>query len=407
VGEVLAGVGDPFERAAWEDAFDGFATAWNKNWQFVERFECLEVPKEYAAVVMSRHQAVSFCLPCDSDEGICSLALVQHLRTEHNNLVHSVDERMLTGKASDVHARRREGGARVVSSRHLTAADTVRYDLDDGLVPYLAKHCVTLEGGFDFGKAEARLLERHLARVPVVDLELRAFSFSHEQHLAGGLAPLKAKVLQEPLAKDTREAIAREFGNSPAKAARVLEQLETVVAFLAATGGSFVGQLDTSVGELLLSKYVKGFLLVDNGVGSGEDDAAFVDLGRTVSSQVQLKHIEALWEIVLDLTEVNPFAKVSEKYRRELEKEPTAELAAFVGGLGESDRDALRVVLKAFIVDNLSETTTSDSRPLAEILGFSEIGDSYLCDLEWFQGFPSSVLMACAVESYETIERLV
>merc|ERR1719329_651165 len=92
---------------------------------------------------------LSFCLPCESDEGICPMALVLHLRDEHNNLVFAVDERMLTGRrTSQQHGDRRgaaappgggPGGAagsasaspssRVASSAFMTSAHAVAYDL--------------------------------------------------------------------------------------------------------------------------------------------------------------------------------------------------------------------------------------------------------------------------------------
>ena len=40
-------------------------------------------------------------------------------------------------------------------------------------------------------------------------------------------------------------------------------------------------------------------------------DEEVVDLGRVISSNVQLKHLEALWNILTDMTVVDPFASVS------------------------------------------------------------------------------------------------
>ena len=67
-------------------------------------------------------------------------------------------------------------------------------------------------------------------------------------------------------------------------------------------------QLDTSVGELQLSYYVLNFL---------RDDEAALDLGRAVTNNVRLKHIESLWGILDDVTllGVDPFAKTDKKYK--------------------------------------------------------------------------------------------
>lgn len=67
------------ERATWESAFGGFAAAWNANWPFVDMFECLTLPEEYKNLPMTHDTKIGFCLPCREDEGICPLALVQHL----------------------------------------------------------------------------------------------------------------------------------------------------------------------------------------------------------------------------------------------------------------------------------------------------------------------------------------
>jgi hypothetical protein len=58
-------------------------------------FECHELPAEYRGIDMHRDRQVSFCLPCPQDEGICPLALIQHMVTLHNAVVAAVDERML------------------------------------------------------------------------------------------------------------------------------------------------------------------------------------------------------------------------------------------------------------------------------------------------------------------------
>jgi hypothetical protein len=116
VGAFLESRVPPGERPSWEAAFQGFAAAWNNNWPFVERFGCLEVPKVYAAVVMGRDTPLSFSLPGEADEGICPMALIQHLNAEHNAVCFAVDERMLTGRrTSKLHADKR-GGARAAVS---------------------------------------------------------------------------------------------------------------------------------------------------------------------------------------------------------------------------------------------------------------------------------------------------
>jgi hypothetical protein len=305
------------------------------------------------------------------------------------------DERLLTGRrTSSLHEGAR--GGRAVSSKFMTAAHACRYDLAD-LSAFFAKQCVGAGAVFDFGKAEARLLER-FRRMPVIDLELKAFSFAHEAQLSGGLASLRARVPQEPLPADAADAIRREVA-SPARAARILDQLEMAIAFLAATGGSFHGHLAAAVGDLPLAAYIKGFLLVD--------DAQAVDLGRAVAALVRLKHLEALFALLTGLTNVDPFAAVSRAYTAKLEPDAKAALEEFVAGLGERERGQLQDLLRGYLTSHLTESTTSAAAALGTVLGFLEIDDAYVASLEWFRPFPAAVAVASALDAYRTVESLV
>ena len=69
-------------------------------------------------------------------------------------------------------------------------------------------------------------------------------------------------------------------------------------------------------------------------------------------------------------------------------------------------RTRMRATLKGLVTSQLVEPTISATKPLAEILGFAELEDTYLVDLQWFQSFPPSIPMACALEAYLTIEGL-
>jgi len=45
--------------------------------RFVTEFGCLTIPEEFRGVAMGYGTPLSFCLPCERDEGVCSLALMQ------------------------------------------------------------------------------------------------------------------------------------------------------------------------------------------------------------------------------------------------------------------------------------------------------------------------------------------
>jgi hypothetical protein len=195
----------------------------------------------------------------------------------------------------------------------MSRAHTIQYDLQHELHPYLEKQCVTLSssGGveYDFAKAEAFIIDRYFMGIPALDLELRMFVFAHEQTPGGGMAALRQKVQQVPLPRDIEEAIRRDI-TTPALAQSVLDVLETAISLLCATGGSFVRHLDESVATMPLGRYLKTVLLLDDAVAS-----------RAISSQVMLTHLESLWNLLVELTSCDVFAKISFKYRQTLDDE--------------------------------------------------------------------------------------
>lgn len=122
-----------------------------------------------------------------------------------------------------------------------------------------------------------------------------------------------------------------------------------------------------------------------------------------------MKHIEALWGVLIDLTELDPFSKIDSKYKEKLTFEDEKAISDFFmdkDSLTENDKEALRNVLKLYIMNHLTEKTTSNNIPLYEILGYLEIGDSFIVDLNWFSKFPKTILMSCALEAYQLMVSL-
>lgn len=121
-----------------------------------------------------------------------------------------------------------------------------------------------------------------------------------------------------------------------------------------------------------------------------------------------MKHIESLWNLLTELTELNPFAKVDIKYKEKLNIQQEEEITQFyLMNLNENEKEEFRNILKNFILNHLTEKTTSNLKPMSEIIGFLEMNDSFLVDLNWFQYFPSQNLtMSYALEVYLLMESL-
>ena len=76
----------------------------------------------------------------------------------------------------DRSGRQRAARGTSISSRHMSAVHTIRYELQQELRPFLEKQCVTLSssGGveYDFAKAEAFIIDRFFLSAPALDLEV-------------------------------------------------------------------------------------------------------------------------------------------------------------------------------------------------------------------------------------------
>jgi hypothetical protein len=251
--------------------FGGYMAAFNNSWANVKRFGCIQFASDFNQLVMNPEVAMSFSLPNEVDEGNCPLALAQYLIEKHNAFVQIADEtallmKMRKGRSDDEDAISR---AQFISSKFMSSAHTIRCNVDDDLIPLLEKHCVVegvSVGGYDFAKAEKIILDRFFADIPALDMEMPGFTFLHEQHLKGGMAALRQKIKQEPLTDDVARSITREI-NTPARAQVILELIEQVTSFVSATGGSYVQNLSEDLADMLLAKYVKTVLLVDEDIG--------------------------------------------------------------------------------------------------------------------------------------------
>lgn len=278
VSSVLSTIEDPIVRSKWEFAFEGFCSAWNGSWSNVQKHGCIRFSTDFNGLRMDSSVAVSFSLPNEIDEGNCPLALAHFLIDKHNTFAQLVDEVKLlrTRHQSSKSNSNTSDGAdisriQVISSKFLTPAHTIRCDIHNDFIPLIEKHCMVLSStgktAYDFAKAENLLIDRFLADVCAIDLEMPGFTFSHEQHLQGGLSSLRQKLKQKPLAPDVIRAIKRDI-TTPSQAQYILEIIETVVSFLSATGGSLVQTLNETVGDMLISKYMSTVLLMDEEIGA-------------------------------------------------------------------------------------------------------------------------------------------
>jgi MoxR-like ATPase len=463
-------------RRRWAEAFEGYCLAWNQTWRLVGQFGCLQFNADFKSMQMGPSQSIAFSMPCDSDEGTCALALTQFLVQRHNDFVQRVDERLLlmgqehrrrAGNGGSKQRRRKKtqragvraaagassaagsggGGANVISSRLLSVAHTLEYDLHGQLVPLIEKQCVQYEqqggaggagGGakgsvcYDFEPAERYLLNRWFKK-PAIDLQLRSFEFLAELQSGGALASLRQKLPQEPLTPALKQLLVKEMtgsGGGPgsgmgastqtAKAEQLLQTVEMCICFLQETGGSSQHTLDASTGEMCLQQYIQSVLLVeDAGTGAGGDGAG--DGGGALLQQVRLKHLDAVWSELKEMTG-DVMANVRPKYKEPLTAQQQRGLQKALGD-GSADADGgsrdgmnmmqgLEVLLPAMrrmIVNQLTEDTLDKSMDIKLMLGFYEVtpgGEETFEDLQWFcDCFPEDLVqMSGFMSAYQFLE---
>jgi len=250
---------------------------------------------------------------------------------------------------------------------------------------------------YDFGNAEQYLLEVVLSGKPLLDLEVRTIQFTNTASSgdSSNVYLLSQKVKQMALPRDIADNILKEL-RSPVEALRCLELLEVCISFLLTTGGSFAQHLGDQVANKLLSRYIKQDLLMEEGT---EFES------KTISQQVQLKHIDSLWKLLRDCTVTDVFAAVRPKYRQVLSDKVKTSLMALVQQK-KLDLDVLLPKMKEFITSQLREDQTAAHRSIKETIGFCEIDDAQtMGDLGWFKAFfPDDITMSHMMDTYTTLE---
>lgn len=180
---------------------------------------------------MEASTKISFCLPNELDEGACPYSLIHFLVNKHNELVQLVDEALLLRAKRSHHELVR---AKAISHRFLTSAHCFDCPIEE-FSSFLEKQCITMAApGYDYGKAENRLISSYMSNLPAIDYKQEFFVYTREQK--GTLDRLNQKLSQEELLPETVVLIKGELV-SPAAGQKLLEMVEIVIDFLCSTGG--------------------------------------------------------------------------------------------------------------------------------------------------------------------------
>jgi hypothetical protein len=308
--KVLADLGSDAERAVWTKAFTGFKTAWNLCFSRVETYGCTPIPQDYRQMKMQADVAIVFCMPFHYDEGICTVALVNWLATEHNNFVNNVNDKTDAFLAPFASLDRKRSSDNNNNNNNNTNNNNSNNDKKKSSTPEVVRfdrftrvsalQCSSTEfqafiaasfgetGVLDFSVAETFLVQQYFKFKPFIEVGVPIFksgpthmSFPHE---SDGITvrPLTDKIPQLQLPDSVLKEIFAEL-DEKSKMQPVLRTLKVVIASLAASGGARSKLND--MGELNLQKYTQEWLRYGNDCP---------DLFTFVAQKVSLKYLDDL-----------------------------------------------------------------------------------------------------------------
>ncbi|XP_034144887.1 E3 ubiquitin-protein ligase rnf213-alpha isoform X2 [Esox lucius] len=301
-------------RAWYEKRVQIFLNTWNMLRVSIATNE-MKIPEEFWREDLDLDSDLVYLVPRRQGPGLCSTALLSHLVTLHNELVHSVDRHT------------RDDTSYKVSLSELTELHVIRYELEKDLLPLVLSNCqYSLERGketvseYDLPKIQKQILTRFLQGKPLIMLTgIPTLVTGHEKDYETIFKTVKGKVSQEPLPSLILTAMSRDL-ESYSEVCEALKAIELVLDFLSLTGGHT---------QMFLVRYLEDTLKM----GKQTDCNVLKALGRCM-----LKHCVALWQLLSSLKSENmlkslkgdPFSGVTAKYQRPLEEDQKRMLQDFI-----------------------------------------------------------------------------
>jgi len=165
--------------------------------------------------------------------------------------------------------------------------------------------------------------------------------------------------------------------------------LEICIGFLSAMGRGHGHQIP---GYHYLSSYIKETLLLKE------------DLGSSIEKHVQLCHIVALWNLLENLLNIDPFENVMPKYT---ERIPSAMSQIVMESAQHFDLTILLPLMKECLQKHLSEGSgyISPDVPIWDVLDVCNVsGVGNLGDIDWFKKkFPRKVECRHFLQTYKLL----
>lgn len=316
------------ERGNWDSAYQKLQEGWHEAFQYVDRFECLEIPAHLktAMASISKASPLSCAIADEKDLGICPLVLTQWLVARHNDLVQSA---ALAGGYP----------IRKISSRTMGHHDVVVYD-KEMMMRFIRDRCVTHGPG---GRLNLDLveLERHLRHEfakPELSFHLRLFQWLGEGTQGSNM--LKEHIAQRDLPPEVEGRLRGEI-RTPVLAAAALQKLQMAATFIVNSRDSMSSDV---LSAMKLTDYLSSVL--------AEPPDSFPS--ATARSEVNLCHVDAFVRLLKNIIHADPMETLPEKYKMKLGSDLEARVSVAAATLSPDRVEGVTQALLS-LVDYLSD----------------------------------------------------
>jgi hypothetical protein len=303
VGSFLARIHDGRERQTFESLISSFTKAWKLVKENVLNHGRLKPKRqEHELDSITVETPLAFLLPRPQEEGTCSVSLVDYLvNFTHNELLGTYRRIVSFESLRDIER---------VSMEDVTRAQLVACDVERDLMPIVFAHCdYSLAAGegtkitYDLAALERQIIDRFFVGKPHVDMKVYRVAFRKEAYTGALFDRVRQRVAQEQIPTRVQRQVVFEMQYT-ADLYRVLSVLDTVIGFIASSGGSADTALDHYIHRILQMPMTEG-------------------LHSSKAKQFcQLKHVLALWCLLmvekgrrLALARREPFEHVPNKYK--------------------------------------------------------------------------------------------
>jgi hypothetical protein len=404
----------PSKKSLACKALTNYCTAFNAVLPQIENiFECQDNPyitgdghvdlsgTKTGSSEMSSNTPIIYSLPSMQGEvdvpGMCTIQIINFLQNSHNQILKKLMER-IGQVANEGNSSELIPSINYLTPYELTCKRLIHYDRNEQFIPLIKSYAIqSLDYGegysltFDFESIEAALINGIIAgKIPLVT-QIHHFSYRGDIQKSGRLQNLCNKVHQININSGTQQTILSEIDTLD-KFTKLMSQLEVSINFLASFGSKV--SIDP---KTLWEDFVKNVLMINQNIWKEITTP-------TITQQVQLCHLQSLYLCLEEKMKGNPLDDVISEYRQNLDETNEIELKQVLNHL---ELDLLVVVLREFLISELTEKKWSTSSNLKEYLVYAGQRIGVNLEVDWYDDyFPESLELRHCYQVYQLLHAL-